>query len=37
MTALFQGSSCDPDGEEDGNKVATKSDGIDESAELQQK
>ncbi|KAK4848796.1 hypothetical protein QYF36_017453 [Acer negundo] len=37
MNALLQGLSCDPDGEEDENKVATKSDGTDKSTELQQK
>ncbi|KAI9180061.1 hypothetical protein LWI28_000736 [Acer negundo] len=37
MNALLQGLSCDPDGEVDENKVATKSDGTDKSTELQQK
>ncbi|KAK3194690.1 hypothetical protein Dsin_026000 [Dipteronia sinensis] len=37
LNALLQGSSCDPDGEEDGNKFATKNDGTDESTELQPK
>ncbi|KAK2650157.1 hypothetical protein Ddye_017646 [Dipteronia dyeriana] len=32
--ALLQGSSCDPDGEEDGNKVAIKNEGTYESTEL---